>query len=279
MDLKERLADELSDEELSHLVTSYDIVGDVAIIKVPDELEHRKDAIADALLEQHSNVNTVVRKTGERSGDYRVADYEVLRGDSTETLHREHGCRFELDPTTVYFSERLGHERGRVVDQAEPGETVIDMFAGVGPFTVELARNADAGQVHAFEANPAAADYLERNVELNGVADRVDVYGGDVRDHLPGVDVAADRVIMNLPGSSEAFLGLALDTVWEGGVIHYYSFVPKDDLDDGTAAGDVAERFAEHGADVTVERVEVCGHYNPAVERVCFDVRVEAVER
>lgn len=276
MNLRDRLRDDLADEELEHLRTSFDIVGDIAIIKVPEELEHRKDVIADAVLEQHGNVNTVIRKTGERSGEYRTADYEMLRGDSTETMHREHGCRFRLDPTTVYFSERLGHERQRVMEQVSSGETVIDMFAGVGPFAVLIGRNTDAAQVYAFEKNPPAAEYLQENIALNKIEDTVEAHAGDVRDALPEhVDTEADRTIMNLPEGADAFIDLALRSTAAGGIIHYYTFAAKDDLPDA-AADDVADLFEEHGADVDVLHTEICGHYNPAVERVCFDLRIEA---
>ncbi|MFB6166714.1 MAG: class I SAM-dependent methyltransferase family protein [Candidatus Nanohaloarchaea archaeon] len=276
MGLKDILEEKLTEGEMEHLVTSFDIVGDIAIVKVPEELEHRKDVIAEAVMEQHKNVETVLRKTGERKGEYRVADYEILEGDSTETVHREHGCRFMLDPTEVYFSERLGHERERVVGKAGEGETVVDMFAGVGPFTVMLARKRDA-EVYAFESNPDAVSYMERNVEMNHVEERVHVFEGDVREKLPEVEVKADRVMMNLPGGSQDFVGLALEKVKEGGTVHYYSFESKDELWD-EAEDRVEELFEEEGASVEIEESVVCGHYNPAVERVCFDVVVEERE-
>lgn len=274
MDLRERLSDRLSEEELDSLITSYDIIGDIAIIKVPEALESRKELIAEAVTEQHNNVETVLRKTGERSGEYRVADYELLLGASTETVHREHGCRFMLDPTNVYFSERLGHERERVVSKVGENETVVDMFAGIGPFSIEIARNAGASPVYAFEKNPKAVTYLEKNVELNKVENSVDVHGGDVRENLPEMDVAADRAIMNLPGSSQAFLGLALDHVKDGGIVHYYSFEPKDELWEG-AEERVLDLFITEDAEPEIVDSEICGHYNPAVERVCFDVQVQ----
>lgn len=276
MNLRDRLNDKLTGEELEHLHTSFDIVGDVAIIKIPDELEDKKTAIADAVLEQHKNVNTVIRKIGERSGEFRNADYELLTGGPTETIHKEHGARFKLDPANVYFSERLGHERQRVVEQIEPGEIVIDMFAGVGPFAILAARNADAGKVYAFEKNPDGAAYLKENVRLNKVEEVVEAFAGDVREELPQhVDEKADRIIMNLPESAEKFVDTAVEYIREGGVIHYYAFVPKDDLWED-AETDVIRLFQEHGAAVDVADHEVCGHYNPAVERVCFDVHVEA---
>lgn len=271
VDLRDRLEGELTVDELEHLIASFDIVGDIAIIKVPEELEHRKHVIAEAVTEQHSHVRTVLRKTGEREGEYRIADYEVLLGDSTETLYREHGCRFRLDPTTVYFSERLGHERQRVLEKASRGETVLDMFAGVGPFTILLARKKDA-QVHAFEKNPAAVDYLEENVLLNKVEERVDVYGGDVRETLPGMDVMADRIIMNHPSASGEFAGLAAEHIRGGGTIHFYTFAPKDDLWDAVEAR-TQTLFEDAGRPVDVAEHAVCGHYNPAVERICLDLR------
>lgn len=270
MDLRDRLEGDMTGDELEHLVTSFDILGDIAIIKVPVELKHRKEVIADAVMEQHSHVRTVLRKAGQREGEYRTADYEVLRGDSTETVHREHGCRFRLDPTRVYFSERLGHERQRILEQAEQDETVIDMFAGVGPFTVLLARKKDA-TVYAFEKNPDAAAYLAENVRLNGVEDRVSVYAGDVRDSLPPLDVRADRVIMNHPSAAEEFVGVAAEHIRGGGTIHFYTFAPKDDLWDAVEAR-AQTLFEEEGRPVDVAGHAVCGHYNPAVERVCLDL-------
>ncbi|MFB6265920.1 MAG: class I SAM-dependent methyltransferase family protein [Candidatus Nanohaloarchaea archaeon] len=278
MDLKERLEGKLTEEELEHLVTSYDIVGDVAIVKVPEDLEEEKEVIADAVAEQHPNVRTVLRKTGEREGEYRIADYEFLIGESAETVHKEHGCRFRLDPTEVYFSERLGHERERVVGKAEEDETVIDMFAGVGPFSIEIARNAGVEEVYAFESNPEAFEYLRENVELNKVEETVETFEGDVRDNLPELKVQADRIVMNLPGSSEEFVELALDKVREGGTVHYYSFEPKDELWED-AEEKVLELFEEHAQKVEIQDSVVCGHYNPAVERVCFDVAVKKTGR
>lgn len=275
MNLRDRLRGTLTEDEMKHLRTSFDIIGDIAIIKVPEELEHRKEVIADAILDQHKNVNTVIRKTGQRSGEFRTAAYEVLRGDSTETIHKEHGCRFKLDPTKVYFSERLGHERQRVLEQTESGETVIDMFAGVGPISILLARKGDVKRVYAFEKNSAGAAYLQDNVTLNKVQDTVKAFEGDVREELQELDLTADRILMNLPGGSDEFIDLALEYIREGGIIHYYTFVEKDKLWN-EAETEVKELFAEHGADAEIADHEICGHYNPAVERVCFDVRVQA---
>ncbi|MFB6265523.1 MAG: class I SAM-dependent methyltransferase family protein, partial [Candidatus Nanohaloarchaea archaeon] len=114
--------------------------------------------------------------------------------------------------------------------------------------------------------------------EMNRVEDRVEVFEGDVRDNLPDLDIEADRIIMNLPESSEEFVELALGHVREGGTIHYYSFEPKEDLWDA-AERQVEEMFAGYGAEVEIEDSVVCGHYNPAVERVCFDVRVNRPPR
>lgn len=274
MRLKDRLRDEFSEEELQHVRNSFDIVGNIAIIKVPKEIEHRKQRIADAVMEQHNRVKTVLRKVEQRSGTYRTAEYEVLKGGSTETVHTEHGCRFKLDPTQVYFSERLGRERQRVVEQADAGETVIDMFAGIGPFTIMLARNAGVDAVHAFEANPDAVAYLRENVRLNGVSDTVQVYAGDVAEELPGHDITADRIIMNLPKESDQFIDTALAHATPGATVHYYTFVDKDDMWD--AAEETAhDVFSAAGAETRIADRAVCGHYSPAVERVCFDVVVE----
>ncbi len=130
--------------------------------------------------------------------------------------------------------------------------------------------------MYAFESNPEAVEFLEQNAEINNVEEQVHVFGGDVAERLPPVDVEADRAIMNLPGSSEEYVELAVSKVKPGGTVHYYSFVEKDLLWED-AEEEVVEIFEKAGAEAEIQESVVCGHYNPAVERVCFDVKLVSV--
>ncbi len=264
-------SDENDIDTPDNMPSSYEIIGDIAIINM-DEIPDNSDEIVEALLEQNPNVRTVLAKTGKLEGEFRVGDYTVLHGDGTETVHREHGCRYRVDPTDVYFSERLGHERERVTGKVEDGEHVAVWFAGVGPYAVLIATDHDA-TVDAIEKNPAGCRYMEDNIELNDVQDRVTAHCGDVSEIAPGLE-APDRIIMPLPGHADEFVDLAVETIASGGTIHYYRFSDEDDLwtDPVQELEDAAQRM---GREITVLEKEICGHHSPYTYRICVDARVE----
>ncbi|AFL96221.1 hypothetical protein CL1_2028 [Thermococcus cleftensis] len=208
------------------LPSSFDIIGDIAIIELPEELMEYGRAIGEAILKVHRHIKAVFAKGSKVEGEYRVRELIHLAGENrTETLHRENGIRLRLDVAKVYFSPRLATERMRVFETAQPGEVVFDMFAGVGPYAVLLAKKAKL--VFAVDLNPWAIKYLEENVRLNKARNVVPILG-DVRK-VAG-KVTADRVIMNLPKFADRFLREAMLSVKDGGVIHYYGFGPEEDL-------------------------------------------------
>jgi len=212
---------------LASFPRSIDIIGHVAIVEIPPELKDYKRVVGEAILEAHRQVRTVLAKIGAVSGVHRVREFEVIAGSGeTETVHREHGCVYHLDPRKVYFSPRLSYEHNRVASQVRAGETVVDMFAGVGPFSILIAKRVKDIRVYAIDVNPEAYRYLKRNIIANGVQGRVTPILGDVRviipERLRGV---ADRVIMNLPERALEYIDLACESLRiGGGIIHYYCF-------------------------------------------------------
>ena len=226
-----KLVDLLEDKLPAHLVASIphaiDFVGDVAVIEVPPELESHKTTVGEAILKTHKHVRTVLAKSGAVEGVYRVREFDVIAGiGKTETLHREYGCIYHVDLAKAYFSPRLSHEHDRVASQVKDGETVIDMFAGVGPFSILIAKRHKNVRVHAVDVNPDAINYLKKNIEANHVGKRVTPVLGDIRrivkKKLIGV---ADRVIMNLPERAIEYVDVACEILKpKAGVVHYYEF-------------------------------------------------------
>ncbi|WP_297465161.1 class I SAM-dependent methyltransferase family protein [Thermococcus sp.] len=214
-------------EELRPLLpSSFDIIGDIAIIELPEELMPCGRAIGEAILKVHRHIKAVFAKGGKVEGEYRVRELIHLAGENrTVTIHRENGIRLRIDVARVYFSPRLATERMRVFERAQPGEIVFDMFAGVGPYSILLAKKARL--VFAVDLNPWAVCYLEKNVRLNRVNNVIPILG-DVRK-VAG-KIKADRVIMNLPKFADRFLREAMLSVRPGGTIHYYGFGPEEDL-------------------------------------------------
>jgi tRNA (guanine37-N1)-methyltransferase len=194
------------------------------------------------------------------------------REPCTETVHREYGCEFALDVAEVYFSPRLATERHRVAEQVGAGERAFDMFAGVGPFVVPFAkRGADCVGV---DVNERAVAYLRENAERNGVADRVTAVEGDVREVATEYEGWADRLVMNLPHSADAFLDAAVALAGEDCVVHYYDIQHEDDP---FGPGERAIRAAVGDvSDVEVLDRRVVRSYAPHELNVCLDVRLVA---
>jgi len=263
---------------------SYARLGGIVVVD-EDDPERARD-IADAVVDSDIPVETVLNRASKIKGEQRVRDWDVLAGDSTETVHREYGHEFALDLDAVYFSPRLATERHRVVEQVAAGERVFDMFAGVGPYAVPMA--AAGAEVVATDVNETAIEYLRENARRNGVEDRVTAIAGDVRDAVSGTSRAersdgvretagdyenwADRIVMNLPHTAGEFLDTAVALAGDDCVLHYYDIQHEDGRFE---AGEAAIReAAEPEYDVTVETRHTVRSYAPHEFNVVLDVRL-----
>lgn len=241
MKLKEALKGVLDESELKKVVKSYDIIGDTILIRVHSDLESKRGIIAEALHKIYPHVRSIAAVPLYAHTDriYRTRDLEVIWGDENmETMHKESGCLFKVNPKRVFFSPRLSYERMRVASKVMAGETIINMFSGVGCFSIIIARMQPQTKIYSIDVNPYAYEYMNENVRLNRMEGRVIPILGDVREELKklGLERVADRVLMPLPEEAHSFLPLAvralkLDKEGAGGVIHYYdvSTGRKDD--------------------------------------------------
>jgi tRNA (guanine37-N1)-methyltransferase len=228
----ELLEDKLPPHLLASLPRAIDFVGDIAIIEIPQELDAHKSVIGEAVLKAHKNVQTVLAKASAVGGTYRLREFSTIAGEpKTETIHKEYGCKYCVDLAKAYFSPRLSYEHNRVASLVKEGETVLDLFAGVGPFSILIAGTHKNVKVYAVDVNPHAVEYLKKNVRLNRVEGKVYPILGDakqiVEQRLSGV---ADRVVMNLPEKAVEFVDAACEaTKPTGGIVHFYSFVNASD--------------------------------------------------
>jgi tRNA (guanine37-N1)-methyltransferase len=226
--LEEILADQLPPHLIASLPHALDVIGDIAIIEVPPELEPYKSILGQAILEKHRNVHVVLAKAGPIAGTFRIRDFEFIAGEHrTTTLHKEFGCNYQVDVAKAYFSPRLSHEHQRVASLILEGETVVDLFAGVGPFAILIAKTHRNSKVYAIDINADAVDLLKKNARLNRVETRVFPIVGDSRkivdEQLMGL---ADRVIMNLPETASEFIDVACKAIKpSGGIVHFYGFI------------------------------------------------------
>jgi tRNA (guanine37-N1)-methyltransferase len=230
--LEEALENELPPSLIASLPASFDVVGDIAVVEFLPELSHHERVVAEGILKVHKNLKAVFARAGPVSGVDRVRPLRHLVGDRrTTTVHREFGCRYKVDLSKAYFSPRLSTEHQRVAESVEPGEFVVDMFAGVGPFSILIAKRRGDVVVHAVDSNPEAVRLLRDNVRLNKQEGKVTVWAGDARAIVErDLRGKASRVIMNLPSAAKEFVDVACRALHtEGGVLHYYTFA--DGLD------------------------------------------------
>jgi len=226
--LFQALQGELPPNLLSSIPQAFDIIGDVVVIDIPPDLEPHQTLIGDAILKIHKNVKTVLAKAGDIDGAYRIRYYTFVAGErTTRTVHKEFGCQFYVDITKAYFSPRLSHEHNRVASLVQSGEVVADLFSGVGPFSVLIAKKIPDARVYAVDFNPDAVELLKVNVKVNRVENRVIPILADAREIAKTkLKRTCDRAIMNLPETAIDFVDAACDVLkQEGGVIHFYSFV------------------------------------------------------
>jgi len=230
--LMRELADRLPERLLPLLPSGMQVIGDIAILSLRPELVEHATAIGEVILAHFPFVRTVCRKLGPAVGAQKAPQVEVVAGEPrTETTHREGGCLFRLDVAKVIFSKGNIRERQRMAQVVREGEVVFDLFAGIGYFTIHMAKTGRPVVIYASDINPVALHYLAVNVHLNKVRGLVVPVLADCRrlaEVLPGV---ADRVVMGfLPGTA-AYLPAAFRALRpEGGVVHYHDTYHEREL-------------------------------------------------
>ncbi len=223
--LRSKLSNALSTEQLSKAYNSFDIIGDIAIIKHKNI--QNPEFVAKEIMTIHRNIKSVFTPVTRIEGDYRVRKLRLLAGENKKsTIHKESGCTFRVDIEKCYFSPRLSFEHSRIAGLVSAGEVVVNMFAGVGCFSILIAKTACQSKVYSIDINPTAVECMDENVKINGVSSQVIPLLGDskviIETQLQGV---ADRVLMPLPEKALEYLPFALSALKStGGWIHYYDF-------------------------------------------------------
>lgn len=251
---------------------SYERLGDLAIIDEDDP--ERAEEVAEALWQSDLPIVGVLNRASKIKGQTRTRDWDVLRGDTTRTVHREYGSEFALDLDEVYFSPRLATERHRVIQQVTPGERVFDMFAGVGPFAIPIAKRG--GTVIGTDVNETAIRFLRENARRNDVEDAVTGIIGDVRTVAADYENWADRIVMNLPHSANEFVETAVRLASDRATLHYYDIQHESaPFEPGESA---IREAAEPAYEVTVETRHEVRTYAPHEVNVVLDVALQRTD-
>jgi len=259
-------------------MASFDVIGSkdkaVAII---EGNEGKEIEIAQNIMDENENIKTVLKKLSERKGRYRTREYKIVAGgDDTEVIHKEHGYMIKVDPLKSYFSVRESTERQRVAEQVSPGEVVMVMFAGVGPYAIAIAkRQPKVEKVVCVEINPHAVEYMKDNIRINKLSHKIVPVLGDVRDVSSEWYGKCDRVVMPLPLESKDFLDIAVYCCKKGGVVHFYS---KGNESDGNVFSEplsvIDDKMKSMGIRYETLSKRTVLPYAPGRFKVCIEFKI-----
>lgn len=273
--LKEVLESVLSPEESSQVYSAFDQIGSIVIIKIPDALMSKKGLIAQAILDNITTAKSVFVQVSAVQGDFRVRDLDYLAGEKTTmTEYKEHGCRFKVDVAKAYFSPRLSTERKRIADMVQDNEIIVNMFAGVGTYSIVIAKANKTCKIYSIDSNGAAAELCAINAKLNKVQDRVESIHGDaarvIKDRLAG---CADRVLMPLPERAKEFVNDAVLALKPGGgIVHYFAHVKADNKKASQDAGLAVAREAFSKYKYDVRGTRIVREVGPRLYQIVADV-------
>ncbi len=201
--------------------SGYQILGDIMLLKLPNAKPSEKKKIAGGIIKLLPYIKSVC-EIKEIKGELRQPNIKLIAGERTETIHTENGVKYHLDVSKIMFSKGNLSERQRLIKKVKQNETVVDMFAGIGYFSLPIAKHAKAKKIVAIEKNLDAFRFLKNNIQLNNVTN-VQTIWGDCKDFARSVTNFADRVIMGYFPGTEEFLPSAIKIAKNNASVHFHN--------------------------------------------------------
>ncbi|MBN2065820.1 MAG: class I SAM-dependent methyltransferase family protein [Candidatus Thermoplasmatota archaeon] len=263
----------LPEQYVSYLPNKWEKIGDILLLKLSSELTKYQSEIGKIYAEA-LHCRSVLKEIGQIDGVYRVPNVEHIWGDQeTETIHYENGIRFRLDPSKVMFSSGNIGEKKRMSTISNNTETVVDMFAGIGYFSIPLAVYSKPKKLYSCEINPIAFEFLNKNIVLNDVTEIIEPIFGDNRKVAP--QKLADRVLMGYFGGTDSYLHTAVSCLKEeGGIIHYHDIFPEKNVPDKVMK-QVEKIIHSEAKNVTLQQYKKVKSFAPGTGHYVFDLLIE----
>ncbi len=248
------------------LPTRWERIGKVLLLKLAPELLPYKGIIGRCYA-KNIGMDTVALQ-GDILGRTRKPEIEIIYGTETETVHLENDVEFKLDVAKIMFSSGNIDERIRMSKVDTDGEIVIDMFAGIGYFSLPMAVHGTPERIYSLEINPVAHGYLQENCRINNVENVVKPVLGDNRDF--SCEEPADRVVMGYLHDTWKYLYKAFEFLNDEGIIHYHTLVKEGEIEVG-----LREQLADCGIDdFSILKLKNIKSYAPHIYHVVADVKI-----
>jgi tRNA (guanine37-N1)-methyltransferase len=275
--LKRVLSNKLEESEVSKITSSFDTIGSIVILRIPETLVNKRFLIGDTILDSIKSARSVYMQSSPITGDHRTRKLELIAGDDNPvTFYKEYGCQFKVDVEKTYFSPRLSTERFRIANLTSENEVVVNMFAGVGTFSVIICKYGNVKKVYNVDINQAAHELSVFNSRLNRMEQKIESICGDAKEIANfSITGKSDRVLMPLPEKARYFVNDAVHCLKkEEGIIHYFLHVRADSkkksLETGTFETDDA--FSEYSHDI--KSLHVVREVGPCLYQLVADVLI-----
>jgi tRNA wybutosine-synthesizing protein 2 len=271
-EIKQKLKGEIPQSLIDELPDKWEKTGDVVIVVLSETLKNYRENIGKVYANV-LNCKSVLNDIGGIKGELREPDVEIIFGSShTETIHKENNVKFKLDPQKVMFSSGNMNERIRMANISNNKETVVDLFSGVGYFSLPIAVHSKPKHIFAIEKNPVSHKFLCDNIVLNNVTDIVEPILGDNRKVAQSN--IADRVIMGYFGATIRFLPIAFKCLKNNsGIIHFHDKIPDEDASSLTMEH-ISNEARKCGLIVNLLKVTKVKSFAPGISHYVFDLEV-----
>jgi tRNA (guanine37-N1)-methyltransferase len=269
---------DIPDSLKQYLPTSYDVIGNIILIKIPSVLSDYEKDIGKALIDLNNNIETVCA-IDSISGELRIRRTRIIAGlKNTITIHKEFGLNFYVDVNKTYFSPRLANERFRISNMVKNQEIILDMFTGVAPFSIMIAKYANPKIIYAIDKNKEAIKLALRNLIKNKVLNKIEIINEDAKNSykiINKLNVKVDRVIMNLPFKTYDFFPIVLNIIKENAFIHYYEII--NELEIENRIKDLKNISKNHNFNIINLKVHKIKSYAPHEFYISIDITAKKI--
>jgi tRNA (guanine37-N1)-methyltransferase len=271
------MRDKLEESEVSKLTSSFDTIGGIVILRIPESLVNKRHMIGETILDSIKAVRSVYMQTSPIVGDHRTRKLELIAGDDNPvTLYNEYGCRFKVNVEQTYFSPRLSTERFRIANLTSENEVVANLFAGVGTFSVIICKYQNVKRVYNVDINRTAHELSVFNSQLNKMEEKIESLCGDAKEIANSIiNGKSDRVLMPLPEKARYFVNDAVHCLKKGeGVIHYFLHVRADSKKTALETGrfETDKAFSDYSHDIKL--VHIVREVGPRFYQLVSDVLI-----
>jgi tRNA wybutosine-synthesizing protein 2 len=263
----------LNEKESNALPHGYQIIGKVLLIKLKPALLKHKKVIGETILDLFPYVHAVCL-IKEIKNVERKPKVEIIAGcKNTQTLHKEQGCQFLIDVSKLMWSQGNKEERVRMIKLVKHNETIVDMFAGIGYFSIFIAKYSNPKKIYAIDINPEAIEYLRKNAWLNDVENKIEILQGDCKRFARPLENTANRIIMGYLFETEKFLPSALRIAKNNCVIHFHRTVKIEEIE--KIKKKIVDIGKKNDCQIKISKVIKVKSYAPKIWHVAFDLKIK----